>query len=87
MMSKFGLVSKSVKVQVLFNGVCELATLGGGASTILGANSGSGPRAHPKVYKSTPVYDAVPHKRVIRKLKAYGIQGNLLNWLGEFLSG
>ena len=28
----------------------------------------------------------MPHKRLLNKLKAYGIQGNLLNWIESFLS-
>ena len=28
----------------------------------------------------------MPHKRLINKLKAYGIQGNILNWIENFLS-
>ena len=30
-------------------------------------------------------FDTVPHKRLINKLKAYGIEGNLLNWIAHFL--
>ena len=32
-------------------------------------------------------FDTVPHKRLLCKLKGYGIDGNLLNWIGDFLSG
>ena len=32
-------------------------------------------------------FDTVPHKRLLNKLKAYGISGNLLNWIEAFLSG
>ena len=32
-------------------------------------------------------FDTVPHQRLIRKLKAYGITGKLLNWISDFLSG
>ena len=31
-------------------------------------------------------FDRVPHRRLIRKLHGYGIQGKLLNWIREFLS-
>ena len=31
-------------------------------------------------------FDTVPHKRLINKLSAYGIQGNLLRWIEDFLS-
>ena len=31
-------------------------------------------------------FDTVPHKRLIHKLKAYGINGKLLVWLQDFLS-
>ena len=31
-------------------------------------------------------FDTVPHNRLIHKLKAYGIEGNLLNWVKDFLS-
>ena len=33
------------------------------------------------------VFDSVPHLRLIEKLKIYGISGNLLLWLENFLSG
>ena len=32
------------------------------------------------------VFDYVPHKCVLFKLKAYGISGNVLNWIMDFLS-
>ena len=31
-------------------------------------------------------FDSVPHKRLLQKLKAYGITGKLLKWIEEFLS-
>ena len=31
-------------------------------------------------------FDKVPHKRLISKLQAYGIDGNLLSWIKSFLS-
>ena len=31
-------------------------------------------------------FDTVPHKRLIHKLRAYGIGGKLLEWLQSFLS-
>ena len=32
-------------------------------------------------------FDTVPHKRLLNKLKAYGITGNLLRWIESFLVG
>ena len=31
-------------------------------------------------------FDSVPHKRLITKINAYGIQGPLLSWLNSFLT-
>ena len=31
-------------------------------------------------------FDTVPHARLINKLKAYGIEGNLLSWIYNFLT-
>ena len=31
-------------------------------------------------------FDTVPHKRLLRKLSAYGINGNILEWIKAFLS-
>ena len=31
-------------------------------------------------------FDTVPHKRLIQKLRAYGVKGKLLNWIKGFLS-
>lgn len=31
-------------------------------------------------------FDSVPHKRLINKLKSYGIRGKLLSWIADFLS-
>lgn len=31
-------------------------------------------------------FDTVPHKRLINKLKGYGIHGNLLSWIEDFLN-
>ena len=31
-------------------------------------------------------FDTVPHKRLIIKLKGYGITGNILEWIQDFLS-
>lgn len=32
-------------------------------------------------------FDAVPHKRLLEKVSAYGIQGRLRNWIKDFLAG
>ena len=32
-------------------------------------------------------FDTVPHQRLLRKLKAYGITGEVLEWVRDFLSG
>ncbi|BHF65993.1 hypothetical protein SprV_0200900700 [Sparganum proliferum] len=32
-------------------------------------------------------FDTVPHQRLLRKLNAIGIRGDLLNWIGAFLIG
>ena len=32
-------------------------------------------------------FDTVPHRRLLGKLSAYGIQGNILNWIKDFLCG
>ena len=31
-------------------------------------------------------FDKVPHQRLLAKLKYYGIQGNLLSWITEWLT-
>ena len=31
-------------------------------------------------------FDTVPHQRLLNKLKAYGIEGDILNWISSFLS-
>ena len=32
-------------------------------------------------------FDSVPHKRLLSKVHSYGIRGNILNWIKQFLSG
>ena len=32
-------------------------------------------------------FDTVPHRRLIGKLEAYGIKGNILEWIRDFLDG
>jgi hypothetical protein len=32
-------------------------------------------------------FDSIPHSRLLEKLKAYGIDGNLLHWISHFLRG
>ena len=32
-------------------------------------------------------FDTVPHRRLLGKLQAYGIKGNILNWINTFLVG
>ena len=31
-------------------------------------------------------FDTVPHKKLLHKLKGYGISGNVLDWITDFLS-
>ena len=31
-------------------------------------------------------FDSVPHQRLIMKLYSFGIRGNILNWIGDYLS-
>ena len=31
-------------------------------------------------------FDKVPHQRLLRKLQHYGVRGNLLKWIEDFLS-
>ena len=32
-------------------------------------------------------FDKVPHARLLEKIKAHGITGNILNWLENWLKG
>ena len=32
-------------------------------------------------------FDTIPHDRLLLKLKRYGLDGQLLNWVNDFLSG
>ena len=32
-------------------------------------------------------FDTVPHRRLLGKLEAYGINGSILNWIAGFLYG
>ena len=32
-------------------------------------------------------FDSVPHRRLLKKIEAYGISGNILMWLKDFLDG
>ena len=32
-------------------------------------------------------FDSVPHKRLLTKIKSYGIEGNIYNWIKSFLTG
>ena len=32
-------------------------------------------------------FDSFPHERLLKKVKSYGIQGNLLCWIRSFLTG
>ena len=32
-------------------------------------------------------FDTVPHRRLIGKLEAYGVKGNILKWIKSFLIG
>ena len=31
-------------------------------------------------------FDKVPHKRLLKKISSYGIQGRILSWISDFLS-
>ena len=31
-------------------------------------------------------FDTVPHKRLLHKLRFYGIRGSLLSWMSDFLT-
>ena len=31
-------------------------------------------------------FDAVPHQRLLTKLKSYGVTDNVINWVKDFLS-
>ena len=31
-------------------------------------------------------FDSVPHKCLLSKIKSYGIEGNMLNWINTFLN-
>jgi hypothetical protein len=35
---------------------------------------------------SSKAFDKVPHQRLLLKLRHYGIRGNLLDWIKDFLS-
>ena len=41
---------------------------------------------HAAVLDFAKAFDKVPHRRLLRKLQYYGIQGSLLNWLESFLT-
>ena len=41
---------------------------------------------HVAVLDFAEAFDKVPHRRLLRKLQHYGIQGSLLNWLESFLT-
>ena len=32
-------------------------------------------------------FDTVPHNKLLHKLKGYGISGNVLKWITDFLTG
>ena len=32
-------------------------------------------------------FDTVPHKRLLEKVRSYGIKGDILKWIEDFLSG
>ena len=41
---------------------------------------------HAAVLDFAKAFDKVPHRRLLRKLQHYGIQGSLLKWLESFLT-
>jgi ribonuclease P/MRP protein subunit RPP40 len=43
-------------------------------------------RENQRTLCSSKAFDVVSHKKLVYKLQAYGIQGNLLNWIGAYLT-
>ena len=41
---------------------------------------------HAAVLDFSKAFDEVPHRRLLMKLKRYGIHGNLLSWMESFLT-
>ena len=39
-----------------------------------------------KLLDFSKAFDRVPHQRLLLKLKHYGVRGNILSWIGDFLS-
>ena len=35
----------------------------------------------------TKAFDSVPHQRLLVRMRGYGISGNLLSWLSDFIIG
>ena len=39
------------------------------------------------ISRLSKAFDSVPHRRIIHKLQAYGIKGNVIRWIDHFLQG
>lgn len=37
-------------------------------------------------YNYSKAFDKIPHQRLLMKLESYGIRGNVLNWIKDWLS-
>ena len=36
------------------------------------------------IFKMPPKFESVSHKRLVKKLKGYGVHDNVLNWIEDF---